>query len=97
MSPTEQQVLKALVQGERYEGTFGVFNFAYLSEETGLERPQVRRACRSLARKGLAEFFKGLWSDEGKPAGSGYAATHAGEDILDQMPWIKNVPSRSES
>lgn len=57
-------------------------SFAYLSSNTGLDRKAVRRACRSLARKGLAEYGRGLWNDEG-PAGSGYCATKAGVAATD--------------
>jgi hypothetical protein len=45
-------------------------------------RTAVRRACRSLARKGLAEYHKGLWTMDGVPGGAGYAATMAGADLL---------------
>lgn len=74
MSPTETKVLQALVDADDYSG-FCYLNFASICADTRLERKQVRRACRSLARKGLAEFGKGLWTDEGEPAGSGYCAT----------------------
>lgn len=69
MSPTEQKVLCELVlSGEFYQA------FASLQEGTKLERKVVRRCCRSLARKGLAEYGRGLWSEDGEPRGSGYRA-----------------------
>jgi hypothetical protein len=42
------------------------------------ERKMIRRACRSLARKGLAEFHSALWSEDCKLGGSGYCVTGAG-------------------
>ena len=69
MSPTEETVLLELVtSGEGYQC------FASLMVGTKLDRRTVRRCCRSLARKGLAEFGKGLWSEDGEPRGSGYRA-----------------------
>lgn len=44
---------------------------------------EVRRIVRCLARKGLAEYWRGLWSDDG-PAGGGYCITPAGRAKLKQ-------------
>lgn len=57
--------------------------FRYIVEETKLELKVVRRACRSLRRKGLAEFMRGLMDDEGQVAGSGYGATQAGREWVE--------------
>jgi DNA-binding MarR family transcriptional regulator len=76
----ERRVLTVLLDANGYEG-FDFCNFSFLCNETRLERKTVRRACRSLTRKGLAEFSRGLWNDEG-PAGSGYAATTAGKKAI---------------
>lgn len=56
--------------------------FAPIARTTGLDRAAVRRACRSLKRKGLAEFLAGLWTEDGEPAGSGYSATPAGRELI---------------
>lgn len=53
-------------------------SFAHLTRSTGLDRATVRRVCRHLARRGLAEYARGLWNDDGEPRGSGYTATAAG-------------------
>ena len=52
--------------------------------EGGLALHLVRRTVRALARKGLAVYEKGLWTDDGTPAGAGYALTKAGEEMLDK-------------
>ena len=52
--------------------------FAPIQWQTELDRATVRRCCRSLRRKGLAEYYRGLWSDEGIPAGAGYCITYDG-------------------
>jgi hypothetical protein len=75
MSPNEQKVLIALTEEA---GDFGFCSFKLLQIHTGLDRKIVRRACRSLARKGFAEFQRGLWTEDGEPAGSGYQATTKG-------------------
>jgi monoamine oxidase len=49
-----------------------------------MNRKRIRRACRSLARKGLAEFHRGLWRESGEPGGSGYGATRAGRVFADE-------------
>jgi hypothetical protein len=65
----ERKVLNLLIEDGLYYG------FAWIVQETKLDRPTVRRACRSLARKGLTEYGRGLWNDAGEPCGSGYRAT----------------------
>lgn len=45
----------------------------------------IRRACRSLARKGLAEYVRGLMDDEGMVAGSGYSSTEKGREMHEAL------------
>jgi hypothetical protein len=52
--------------------------------ETKLELSQVRRAVRSLGRKGLAAYERGLFDDDGMVAGSGYRATTVGKDLIEK-------------
>lgn len=61
-------------------------SFAPIMTETGHPRSLVRRACRALARKGLARYERGLWADCGEPAGAGYAVTSAGRNTLEEAP-----------
>lgn len=61
-------------------------NVAYfrdIAKKTGLEERKVRCAVRSLARKGLTEYVRGLFDDDGMVAGSGYAATYEGAKFID--------------
>ena len=77
LNPIETKVLAALVSGFDPESSF--YSFAVIMETSGIgDRKAVRRACRSLARKGLAQYGSGLWTEDGAMAGSGYAATKAG-------------------
>lgn len=38
--------------------------------------------CRNLRNRGFVTFERGLFSEDGMPAGSGYAITKAGRDYL---------------
>lgn len=57
-------------------------SFAPVMKITGLPRPEVRRAIRSLARKGLAEYSAALCTEDGDFAGAGYRITIAGRKLL---------------
>lgn len=81
VNETERKVLEVLAEGYDSWGETGYWSFDPLSKKTGLDIKQVRRACRSLARKGLAEFMRGLWSDDG-PAGAGYGSTRTGASLI---------------
>ena len=81
----ERKVLEFLVNGsDPCEGVEEgmCFFFKGISKHTKLHIPAVRRACRSLLRKGLTEFHRGLMDDEGKEAGSGYCATYMGQALI---------------
>lgn len=80
LSQNEATVLKFLA--ENFSLDSGVFSFAPICKTTQLDRRIVRLACRSLARKGLTKFYRGLCTDDGDFAGAGYAATKAGADMF---------------
>lgn len=52
--------------------------FAPIERITGYDRRTVKRHVRALARKGLAEYFRGLCTEEGDFAGAGYCITTSG-------------------
>jgi hypothetical protein len=80
INTTERIVLAFLADNYQCDGI--CFScFAAICDETTLDRKAVRRACRSLTRKGLAQFSTGLWSEDGEPRGSGYAATRQGAEF----------------
>lgn len=45
----------------------------------------IRRTVRSLARKGLTGYAKGLWSEDGAPMGAGYGTTRAGRELAAEL------------
>lgn len=85
LPPDALSCLKALIQCADSDTGFGedaYFGFWPVSELTKLEKSVVRRNVRFLARKGLAEFARGLTTIDGDFAGSGYRATRAGRDYV---------------
>lgn len=78
MSPNEMKALKALAEAYSEYEEFCFLNFKGIAARSGLEPRLVRRTVRSLARKGLAQYGKGLWTSDGELAGSGYCCTKAG-------------------
>lgn len=82
MSPDQKKVLAVLAS--MYANDWGYLNFAGISKHTSLPRKIVRRCCRALARKGFAEYGKGLWNKDGEVAGAGYCCTNAGYEASKQ-------------
>ena len=78
LNDTERAVLTVLAEDSGGDEEHSYLSFAPIMEVTGLPRKRVRRACRSLARKGLAAYGRGLFCDDGLPYGAGYRATTAG-------------------
>ncbi len=58
------------------------YYFGFIAEKTGLPKNKVRVYVRALARKGLAEYQRGLFDDDGFIAGSGHAITKQGIEFL---------------
>ena len=81
MNDTERKVLHSLSDA----GLNWCLPFAPICREWGIDRKAVRRACRSLARKGFARFQRGLWSDDGEPAGAGYCITDTGKAAFQRV------------
>lgn len=76
INENERKVLSVLTREGWSEGQ--AYYFRGLVDATNLGLKEVRRACRSLNKKGLAEYVRGLFDDDGKVAGSGYACTQKG-------------------
>ena len=83
LTKRETPVLHLLREHSRPDGEWCV-SFSTLSgEPRNSERTcEVRRIVRQLARKGLAEYHRGLFTDDGMICGSGYCVTRAGLTAL---------------
>lgn len=81
INAAERKVLRFLVA--EYTEDFGYYDFAWIRQHVRLRRDVIRRACRSLARKGLTQYARGLSTDDGDFRGAGYSATKAGVDFIE--------------
>ena len=80
VSAREMKVLKVLAD---YYGSECPYLYTRtVAKKSGLNKKQARRSVRSLARKGLAEYMRGLFDDEGMLIGSGYGCTPKGQDFI---------------
>lgn len=77
MTPIQLKCLKALYEETSPNGERCV-SFSIIQDHTGLDRRTVRKNVRALARCGYAEYFKGLFNEEGGMAGAGYCITRSG-------------------
>ncbi len=76
INENERKVLEQLAEDDEM-----AFHFAGLTTPE-MDTKAVRRACRSLVRKGLAAFHRGLFNEDGMVAGSGYGITEAGSAFI---------------
>src|SRR5690242_15607070 len=76
VSATELRALEILA--DHYLDDCDCLYFATIADKSGIEPSKIRRVVRSLARKGYAQYVRGLFDDEGQVAGSGYSCTRAG-------------------
>lgn len=80
--PHHARILIALNDCSAPYGEFCA-NFKHIAKAANMDDiPEVRRIVRVLARKGLAEFWRGLITDDGSFAGAGYCITHAGRQLV---------------
>lgn len=82
LTDNHKRVLRALNGCSNDFGEPAFLSFNGIARAGEIDRHLVRRNVRHLARKGLAKFGSGLWTDDGEPAGSGYAITPAGRRAL---------------
>lgn len=79
LTEREKPVLATLAELTRPYGEFCVpFYQISGAPSKSPETREVRRVVRQLARKGMAEFHRGLFDDEGMLCGSGYCITNDG-------------------
>lgn len=91
MKISENQRKCLLVMAEIFNHDSDCYYMRHIAKETGLPQDKVRIYVRALARKGLAEYVRGLFNsyEEWKVAGSGYRATRAGYDLVKNDPDFK--------
>lgn len=55
-----------------------------IASRSGLKENEARNAVRALVRKGLAEYHRGLFDDEGMVAGSGFCLSKEGAELMEK-------------
>jgi hypothetical protein len=80
LNENENKVLAFLADQFSCDAVY--WGFDGIAQHIKLDRKQIRRACRSLKKKGLAEYMCGLFNDDGEVAGSGYGATKTGAELI---------------
>ncbi|MBZ9807645.1 hypothetical protein [Mesorhizobium sp. ESP-6-2] len=79
-----RRVLSALNENSQPYGEYCA-HFKTISHEAGMpDIREVRRITRHLARRGLAEYHRALFTDDGDLAGAGYCITPAGRNLISQ-------------
>lgn len=84
------RVLNELDENTQPNGEWCI-GFDALALHCGMDRQAVRRITRHLARKGYAEYWRGLWSDDGEPAGAGYCITRQGRELANSLTPIERA------
>jgi len=85
MKLTEREIpiLELLNEYTRPDGEFCVpFHTISGEPKSSAWTKEVRRIVRQLARKGAAELYRGLFTDDGMLCGSGYCITKSGRAAL---------------
>lgn len=105
MSPIEQKVLEFLCSDQDMDEEEFYYNdeprcyfFHHIAHETGLEERVVRRCCRSLKRKELSIYVRGLFDeDTGLIAGSGYCVSELGAKTIWELIKAKKSASMAQT
>lgn len=81
LNANEERVLRSLAENTSTHGEM-CCSFKHLADNEA-DIKLVRRGCRALRRKGLAEFYRGLMNEDGEVAGSGYCISPLGVEWVD--------------
>lgn len=83
LTKREEPILHLLAEYTRPNGEMCVPFYVISGEpKDSAWTSEVRRIVRQLARKGMAEFYRGLFNDDGMLCGSGYCITPSGLQAL---------------
>jgi hypothetical protein len=71
----ERAVMDVLIDVAQRDPDLNFVSLRYMVRETGLGGELIRAILRQLRDAGLAIYSAGLWGEDGRPAGAGYAAS----------------------
>jgi len=93
ITPTLDDHEKAVLERLDWAGGEYFWGFDTIAVDMQLEHDQVRNACHSLKAKGLACFARGLMTEDGELAGSGYGITDNGRRYLAAIQPVQISPN----
>lgn len=67
------------------EDEWMAYNLSAFCNGDEIDREFARGYLRSMRARGLVVYERGLWDDDGMPAGAGYRITEAGAARLDEI------------
>jgi len=69
------------------QSSYSDYYLSFLQIQDGLDDAldikEIRKACRSLRDKGLASYMRGLMTEDGEVAGSGYQCSDRGRALVE--------------
>jgi hypothetical protein len=72
-------ILEALSDASDWDLCLNLYG---LSSRLGLPRETIRGLVADMRSDGLVRYERGLWTEDGQPAGAGYSITEAGIALL---------------
>lgn len=80
LTELEDDVLIALSSTEEY-----CHNYLSLESNTGIKKKYLQSIIKHLKELGFIEHWKGLMTDDGEVAGSGWCRSRAGNDYVEEQ------------
>lgn len=84
LSAEQQSVLRILYDDTDAFGENCLY-FRTIAKQTELDLEVAARAARSLKADGLAQYRRGLFTEDGRCAGAGYAITAQGVGVMAEI------------
>lgn len=79
LTKDEEAVLAELSSTEEH-----CLNYAWLEGVNGLDRKGLQPVIKRLKELGFIEFWRGLMTEDGEVAGSGWCRSRAGNDYVEE-------------
>lgn len=81
LEENEQKVLQVLFDNTDSWAEHCI-GFDWIMGDCNLTRKEIQKACKTLREKELVQFYRGLMTEDGEVAGSGYCISKKGQAIV---------------
>lgn len=81
ITEVEYQVLRSIMEHD----TDMCYPYSWIMDYTKLDRAETKKAVDHLRELGIVEFYRGLMTDDGEVAGSGFGITGTLEQLLAEL------------